>query len=332
MNLFFTPVCQEVNKYKMRLVFIMIKRLRFNRQNSIKQSGFTLVELIVVIVIILVLAAVLVPSVLRYVAKSQEAKCKSGRSTLATEYALAVADGRILWDEKNLDVEELQNGGILSKFACPMDGKIYALRNDDGTVVIRCGYHDDGIRDSGGGSGNSDFPGKGLVEQLKAFMEDPSSGLGGNKHNNTTVLQKFYEKNFPEDVVNKAMPKEVLTDDKINKLIDDILASGLYPENNKANIKKALEKYQGDSYALAPFILKNGEVVMYYANGEKWKSGQCHEETNLLYYNGNWYFYPKIKIDGDNSWVKSESILPNMWSNTDNIDEFIKEKNLIKIS
>ena len=52
----------------------MLKRLRENRKSK---KGFTLVELIVVIVIILVLAAVMVPSVTKYIAKANQANCKS---------------------------------------------------------------------------------------------------------------------------------------------------------------------------------------------------------------------------------------------------------------
>ena len=57
-----------------------------------KQKGFTLVELIVVIVIILILAALLIPFLLRYVEKAKEANCRSGMSSLLTEYSAGVAE------------------------------------------------------------------------------------------------------------------------------------------------------------------------------------------------------------------------------------------------
>lgn len=325
MNLFFTPVCQEVNKYKMRLVFIMIKRLRFNRQNSIKQSGFTLVELIVVIVIILVLAAVLVPSVLRYVAKSQEAKCKSGRSTLATEYALAVADGRILWDEKNLDVEELQNGGILSKFACPMDGKIYALRNDDGTVVIRCGYHDDGIRDSGGGSGNSDFPGKNIYDNIVKYIED--NNLAGK--NNSDIVEGFYGERLPDDVVSKEPVSKILTDEKIKYLSDEL--KKIHSSAKIEDIEKALKKFQEENYVVAPYVRKNGEVIMYYTSGNQWdKKGISHDKTSLLYYNGDWYFCSAMNNNYKS--LSEQYVLPSLGDANIDVEEILIEKKFIKLS
>lgn len=300
----------------------MIKRARFNSKKNIKQSGFTLVELIVVIVIILVLAAVLVPSVLRYVAKSQEAKCKSGRSTLATEYALAVADGRILWDEKNLDIEKLQNGGILSKFACPMDGDIYALENEDGSIVMRCKYHDDGIRDSGGGSRVSWGD---LYDQMVKFVgEHPEYHSDGA---NSTFLKKFYGDKNPEDVVAMEKVSDILTDNKIDDLVKKF--KNIQPDATEENIKKMLKDLQESSYPVAPFVCEDGKVVMYYAADDLWKT-QYHGGTNLLYYDGEWYLSPEM------NWHKTElsqnkSLLPTI-RKSKNMEQTIKDYNLIKIT
>lgn len=67
----------------------MVKRLRENRKNK---KGFTLVELIVVIVIILVLAAVMVPSVTKYIAKANQANCKSDAASILVQLQANVAD------------------------------------------------------------------------------------------------------------------------------------------------------------------------------------------------------------------------------------------------
>ncbi|MGI6058724.1 MAG: prepilin-type N-terminal cleavage/methylation domain-containing protein [Blautia sp.] len=67
----------------------MLKRLRENRKSK---KGFTLVELIVVIVIILVLAAVMVPSVTKYVGQSRKANCKADAATTLTQLQADVAD------------------------------------------------------------------------------------------------------------------------------------------------------------------------------------------------------------------------------------------------
>ena len=74
----------------------MVKRLRENRKNK---KGFTLVELIVVIVIILVLAAVMVPSVTKYIAKANQANCKSDAASLLVQLQADVAD--FYSDDKN---------------------------------------------------------------------------------------------------------------------------------------------------------------------------------------------------------------------------------------
>lgn len=303
----------------------MIKRARFNSKKNIKQSGFTLVELIVVIVIILVLAAVLVPSVLRYVAKSQEAKCKSGRSTLATEYALAVADGRILWDEKNLDIEKLQNGGVLSKFACPMDGDIYALENEDGSIVMRCEYHDDGIRDSGGGSSSGDFPGKSIYDNIVEYIED--NNLAGK--NNSNIVEGFYGERSPDDVVSKEPVSKILTDEKIKYLSDEL--KKIHSSAKTEDIENALKKFQEENYVVAPYVRKNGEVIMYYTSGNQWKEkGKSHDKTSLLYYNGDWYFCSAM--NNYNKSLSEQYVLPSLGDTDVDVEKKLNDEKFIKLS
>lgn len=279
------------------------------------------------IVIILVLAAVLVPSVLRYVAKSQEAKCKSGRSTLATEYALAVVDGRITWSGEKVgrvSIEDLQDGGKLPKFECPLGKEIYGLGNDDGTITIRCEYHDDGIRDSGGGGGES-FLGQNLLETLKKFMEEnPESA----KKNNAHLLKDFYKQYDPEEVVKKSEPKKVITDDIFEKLLNNILEK--VPGADKDAVAKALEKYRQDSYALAPYVCNNGSVILYYAAGNLWKPDQCYDGTNLICYDGDWYFLPNM--DGGKKNFQADRNTLDYLRRSDDIENAIYEKELIKIS
>lgn len=257
-----------------------------NTNSRKKNKGFTLVELIVVIVIILVLAAVLVPSVLRYVAKAQEAKCKSGRDTLATEYSLAIADEKIPWDENTPNIADLQSKGILPKFSCPYGGEIYARKNTDGTISIRCKYHDDGVT-GGSGTGGHNFPGQSLMEQLSKFMEDNSLVGKDNKY----ILDKFYGDKKPGDLATEEKVSDVLTDEKIDDLIPKIAKAGNISEDTA---KKALEKYKTGKYTVAPFVCSDGKIIMYYAQDEKWESSQKHSSTNLLYYEGSWYFVPNM--------------------------------------
>ena len=89
-----------------------------------KQKGFTLVELIVVIVIILILAALLIPFLLRYVEKAKEANCRSGMSSLLTEYSAGVAEGAIDPD-KDQDIGDLQKPALYPIFPAPATGKLY---------------------------------------------------------------------------------------------------------------------------------------------------------------------------------------------------------------
>ena len=66
-------------------------RERWNKAGKNKK-GFTMVELIVVIVIILVLAAVLVPNVMKYIDKAAQASCKNDAASMLTQVQADVAD------------------------------------------------------------------------------------------------------------------------------------------------------------------------------------------------------------------------------------------------
>lgn len=67
----------------------MFRKLKDRVTNK---KGFTLVELIVVIVIILVLAAVMVPNVLKYVDKAARSNTKQEAATMLTQVQADVAE------------------------------------------------------------------------------------------------------------------------------------------------------------------------------------------------------------------------------------------------
>lgn len=117
-----------------------------------KRHGFTLVELIVVIVIILVLSAVLVPQVLRYIARAQESVCAENRHTVYLESMAMYADGTqaTLLDAYNaLSVNE--------KEACPSGGTYSIVVADDGySAKIVCSVHNDGDSSGDNESGSGD--------------------------------------------------------------------------------------------------------------------------------------------------------------------------------
>ena len=64
------------------------------------KKGFTLIELIVVIAILAVLAAILIPSIMNYVAEAQKASNNSSARALYSEVAAKVAFGTLTADGK----------------------------------------------------------------------------------------------------------------------------------------------------------------------------------------------------------------------------------------
>lgn len=59
------------------------------------KKGFTLIELIVVIAILAILAAILIPSLMNYLAEAKTARNDANARSLYTETALSVAIGDI---------------------------------------------------------------------------------------------------------------------------------------------------------------------------------------------------------------------------------------------
>ena len=70
----------------------MIKKLRDKSKNK---KGFTMVELIGVVVIILILAAVMVPQLLKYVDKAKQANAKADAATILSQVQADFADAQL---------------------------------------------------------------------------------------------------------------------------------------------------------------------------------------------------------------------------------------------
>jgi prepilin-type N-terminal cleavage/methylation domain-containing protein len=98
------------------------------------KKGFTLIELIVVIAILAVLAAILIPSIMNYVAQARTARNDSNARALYSEVSAGVAMGTITADDSiteggitcNYEVTD----GVLDSFDCSVDD------DADGTLTV----------------------------------------------------------------------------------------------------------------------------------------------------------------------------------------------------
>lgn len=121
----------------------MFKKLK-DRVSS--KKGFTLVELIVVIVIILVLAAVMIPNVIKYTKQASEAGTKNAAASMLTEIQVEVGDAYIAAGEAP---KKVKFGGVeaVKKDKIYITGKGSGKKAEyvvDGTTgqVTAFGYQD----------------------------------------------------------------------------------------------------------------------------------------------------------------------------------------------
>lgn len=112
----------------------MIKNLRSKFKNK---KGFTLVELIVVIVIILVLSAVLVPSVLKYIDKANQANCKADGATVLVQLQADVAEyySKNPTDPFKLDSNTVVAGVKYTANATPEADSFHCEISDEGSIT-----------------------------------------------------------------------------------------------------------------------------------------------------------------------------------------------------
>ena len=129
----------------------------FNKKRA--TSGFTLVEVIVVLVILAVLAAVLVPSLIGYIDLANEKVCLVNRSAILRHYKAIYS-----YNYPNVEAVTLQNileGEYsdfvedISAYSCPSGG-IYTV-SEDGLHII-CSIHGEMGDIEGGGSTNPTDP------------------------------------------------------------------------------------------------------------------------------------------------------------------------------
>lgn len=157
-----------------------------------RKGGFTLVELIVVITIILILAAVLVPALMRYIDRSKEAVCRSNEATLKTELAAELTES--MAEGKSMTEAELQALADASGAHCPSGGtySVQLTAGDDGfdAVEVTCSIHDDGTN-GGGGMPDTNVISKGLLKDFTDYIR----GYTGGRNDNNSIRTAFYNNN-----------------------------------------------------------------------------------------------------------------------------------------
>ncbi|MDD3221534.1 MAG: prepilin-type N-terminal cleavage/methylation domain-containing protein [Lachnospiraceae bacterium] len=106
------------------------------------ESGFSLVELIIVVAILAILTGILVPSFTGQIGKSKAATCATNRDNLRTEISGDYSDGAKEIDDGLLTSSWLKDNYDMTNL-CPEDGIITA-RCDGGAITVSCSIHTDG--------------------------------------------------------------------------------------------------------------------------------------------------------------------------------------------
>lgn len=101
--------------------------------------GFSLIEIIVVLVILAILAAILIPSYIGYIEKSEVRICDISKSQLQRDLtALEIYETQ---GKGKFTTQELQDRANTSEFYCLQGGGYTASRGSDGNIVIICSVH-----------------------------------------------------------------------------------------------------------------------------------------------------------------------------------------------
>ncbi len=107
-------------------------------------SGFTLVELIVVIAIIAILAAIAVPAFVGIIGKSKKGQCEASRTVAKDAYNIYQITDNSFDPENSNSMQFLIDANLLATdIICESGGVLTWKRNNDDDLYISCSIHDD---------------------------------------------------------------------------------------------------------------------------------------------------------------------------------------------
>lgn len=250
----------------------------FNKKRA--TSGFTLVEVIVVLVILAVLAAVLVPSLIGYIDLANEKVCLVNRSAILRHYKAIYADNYPNVEEVTLqnilDGEYSDFVEDISAYSCPSGG-IYTV-SEDGLHII-CSIH--GAMDDTEGGGDSDNP------------DDPDNPGEFNTYPGTNILLSS-DSLWPDPPYTQN--NYTLTAGPVFKYLEESGNYSYYVITKTQNIGKgeaANGPYQNTENNNNVVVCLTGKIL----NTANVSDGKIHLAEGDIYDdgNGNYYIYTDNK-------------------------------------
>ena len=121
----------------------MYKKLRKLDNNS----GFTLIEIVIVIVIIAILASIITLAVIKWIDKANEATCKNDMDTIKKELMLKSAENGGTLTQSDIDEYCITERGMKKNIdgsysgICPSGGTYSITVDDKGNIEVECDGH-----------------------------------------------------------------------------------------------------------------------------------------------------------------------------------------------